>query len=158
RLLRTINGDAFSNEIKGAAFEALRQEYGPVDLVVYSIAAPRRKDPDSETVWSSVLKPVGETYTGKSIDLRNDAVVEGSIEAATPEEIADTVHVMGGEDWALWMHALVEAGVLAPGCRTVAYSYIGPDVTYPIYRSGTIGQAKEHLEATAQMIDRELEV
>ncbi|MEZ4554348.1 MAG: trans-2-enoyl-CoA reductase family protein [Dehalococcoidia bacterium] len=153
RLLRTINGDAFSHAVKGQAIAALQAEFGPLDLIVYSLAAPRRQDADSDTVWSSVLKPIGAPYAGKTIDLRNDAVVETTIDAATDEEIEATVKVMGGEDWAAWVRALADAGLLAAGCRTVAYSYIGPEVTYPIYRSGTIGTAKEHLEATAASLD-----
>jgi enoyl-[acyl-carrier protein] reductase/trans-2-enoyl-CoA reductase (NAD+) len=149
RLLRTINGDAFSNEVKQQAIEELRGHFGPVDLVIYSLAAPRRQDADSDEVWNSVLKPIGAPYSGKTIDLRNDAVIETSIEAASDAEIEATVKVMGGEDWAWWMQALADAGLLAEGCRTVAYSYIGPEVTYPIYRSGTIGRAKEDLEASA---------
>lgn len=152
RLVRTINGDAFSHAVKQQAVEALRAGFGPLDLVVYSLAAPRRQDADGDTVWNSVLKPIGAPYTGKTIDLRNDAVVETTIEAATDEEIEATVRVMGGEDWAAWLHTLADAGLLAPGCRTVAYSYIGPEVTYPIYRSGTIGRAKEHLEASAEAL------
>ena len=149
RLLRTINGDAFSHEVKQQAIEELRASFGPLDLIVYSLAAPRRQDPDSETVWSSVLKPIGAAHGGKTIDLRGDSVVEAAIEPATAEEIEATVKVMGGEDWAAWLHVLADAGLLAQGCRTVAYSYVGPEATYPIYRAGTIGRAKEDLEATA---------
>lgn len=151
-LLRTINGDAFSHEVKQQAIEELRTYFGPLDLVVYSLASPRRKDADSATVWNSVLKPIGAPYTGKTIDLRNDAVLETTIEAATDEEIEATVKVMGGEDWSAWMGMLADAGLLASGCRTVAYSYVGPEVTYPIYRSGTIGRAKEDLEREASVL------
>lgn len=149
RLVRTVNGDAFSDDVKRQVVDSLRREFGPLDLVIYSLAAPRRADPDSDAVWNSVLKPIGASYTGKTVDLRNDAVVETTIEAATDEEIEATVKVMGGDDWAAWLRTLAEEGLLARGCRTVAYSYIGPEVTYPIYRSGTIGRAKEHLEASA---------
>jgi enoyl-[acyl-carrier protein] reductase/trans-2-enoyl-CoA reductase (NAD+) len=152
RLLRTVNGDAFSDEVKQQAIEELRDRFGPVDLVIYSLAAPRRQDAHSDQVWNSVLKPIGAPYTGKTVDLRNDAVVETTIEPATEAEIEATVRVMGGEDWAVWLRALAEADLLAMGCRTVAYSYIGPAVTYPIYRSGTIGRAKEDLEATAASV------
>ena len=147
--LETINGDAFSHDVKRQAVEALRARFGKLDLLVYSLAAPRRQDNGSDTVWESVLKPIGASYAGKTIDLRNEAVEERTIEAASPEEIAATVKVMGGEDWAAWVEALREAGLLADGFRTVAFSYVGHEVTYPIYRSGTIGRAKEHLEATA---------
>jgi enoyl-[acyl-carrier protein] reductase/trans-2-enoyl-CoA reductase (NAD+) len=151
-LLRTINGDAFSHEVKREAMEELRQHFGPLDLVIYSLAAPRRKDADSETVWNSVLKPIGALHTGKTVDLRNDAVLETTIEAATDDEIEATVKVMGGEDWSAWLRVLAEGGLLGAGCRTVAYSYVGPEVTYPIYRSGTIGRAKEDLEHEASVL------
>jgi enoyl-[acyl-carrier protein] reductase/trans-2-enoyl-CoA reductase (NAD+) len=156
RLLRTINADAFSHEAKRAVLDEVRGNFGPLDLVVYSLAAPRRKDADSDAAWSSTLKPIGAPYSGKAIDLRNDSIVDTTIEAATEEEIADTVKVMGGEDWADWMHLLLDAGVLNEGCRTVAYSYVGPEVTRQIYRSGTIGRAKEHLEATADELNAAL--
>jgi len=157
RLLRTINGDAFSDDVKRQAVEELRRDFGPLDLVIYSLAAPRRQDAGSDKVWNSVLKPIGAPYTGKTVDLRNDAVIETTIEAATDEEIEATVKVMGGEDWAAWLHTLADAELLAPGCRTVAYSYVGPAVTYPIYRSGTIGRAKEDLEARAKALSTMLE-
>jgi len=155
RRVHTINGDAFSHEIKQQTIAAVKQ-LGKIDRVVYSLASPKRKDPDSDTVWSSTLKPIGETYTGKTIDLRDEVVTEATIEPASEEDIANTIKVMGGEDWQLWIDALLEADVLAEGCRAVAYSYIGPQVTYPIYRSGTIGKAKEHIEATAKTIDATL--
>lgn len=153
RQLETIVGDAFSNDIKDQTIAALKERFGPIDCVVYSLAAPKRLDPSDGTLYSSVLKPVGQTYTGKSIDLRDYSVGEVSIDPASDEEIAATSKVMGGEDWQMWIERLADAGLLAPGCRTVAYSYIGPEVTYPIYRSGTIGKAKEHLEATAKSLD-----
>lgn len=156
RRLRVINADAFSDETKANVITDLKQHFGPVDLLVYSIASPRRKDPESETVWQSALKPIGATYTGPTIDMRTDSVTSVTIEPATDEEIANTVHVMGGEDWARWMHQLADAGVLAPGCQTVAYSYVGPVQTHAIYRHGTIGRAKEHLEATARTLNIEL--
>ena len=149
RKLQTVNGDAFSHEVKRQVIELLRARGARLDLVVYSLAAPLRQDPDGETVWRSALKPIGEPYTGKSIDLRKAEVLEAQIEPASEEEIASTVRVMGGEDWRLWIEALRDAGLLADGCRTVAFSYIGPEVSHAIYRSGTIGHAKEHLEATA---------
>jgi len=157
RRVETINGDAFSHETKQQAVSALKERFGQVDLVVYSLASPKRKDPDSDTVYSSVLKPVDDTYTGKTIDLREERIDEVTIEPASDEEVANTVKVMGGEDWQLWMDALREADLLAPGCRSVAYSYIGPEVTYPIYRSGTIGKAKEDIEATAKTIAGQLQ-
>jgi enoyl-[acyl-carrier protein] reductase/trans-2-enoyl-CoA reductase (NAD+) len=148
-LLRTVNGDAFSPAVKQQVGAELRARFGPLDYVVYSLAAPRRTAADGQTTWQSVLKPIGAPYRGKSVDLRNDAVVEASIEPASPDEIAATVHVMGGEDWADWLALLRDEHLLNDGCRTVAYSYVGPEVTQQIYRSGTIGRAKEHLEATA---------
>lgn len=157
RRVETINGDAFSHEVKRQALAALKERFGQVDLVVYSLASPKRKDPDSDTVWSSVLKPVGRSYTGKTVDLREETIDEVTIEPASEQEIADTKKVMGGEDWKLWIDALQDADLLAPGCRSVAYSYIGPEVTYPIYRSGTIGGAKEHIEATAKDIAAQLQ-
>ncbi|MBM3141052.1 MAG: trans-2-enoyl-CoA reductase family protein [Chloroflexi bacterium] len=152
----TVNGDAFSSEVKEGVIARLRAGLGPADLVVYSIAAPRRRGDDG-TIWNSVLKPIGRPYTGLGFDLRNERVVDSNIEPASPEEIATTVKVMGGEDWTAWVEALHAAGLLAPGCRTVAYSYIGPEFTAAIYRRGTIGRAKEHLETTAHQLDRRLQ-
>ncbi|TVR11810.1 MAG: trans-2-enoyl-CoA reductase family protein [Planctomycetota bacterium] len=157
RQLETIVGDAFSNEIKEQTITALKERFGPIDCVVYSLAAPKRLDPSNGTLYSSVLKPVGSSYTGKSIDLRDYSIGEVTIDPASEDEILATQKVMGGEDWQIWMERLADVGLLAPGCRTVAYSYIGPEVTYPIYRSGTIGKAKEHLEATAQHLDSVLQ-
>lgn len=148
---RTINGDAFDPATKQAVVEELRR-LGPVDLVVYSLAAPRRRDPDG-TTWNSALKPIGQAYHGKVLDQRSEAVVSASLEPATPEEIEGTVKVMGGEDWLAWMRLLAAEGLLAEGARSVAYSYIGPALTAPLYRQGTIGRAKEHLEATASEVD-----
>jgi len=146
----SINGDAFSDAIKEQTIELLRQHTGPVDLVVYSLAAPRRGP------YSSALRPIGKPYTNKTVNVQNGQVYETSVPPATEEDIAGTVAVMGGEDWKLWMDALGKAGLLAPGVRTVAYSYIGSTITAPIYREGTIGKAKEHLEATAHVLDAEL--
>ncbi len=151
-LVRTVNGDAFTRAVKQQVVAELRARFGPLDYVVYSLAAPRRVSPDGAVTWQSALKPIGAAYTGKAIDLRADAVVEASIEAASEQEIADTVRVMGGEDWADWIELLADEQLLNDGCRSVAYSYVGPDVTREIYRSGTIGRAKEHLEATAERL------
>ena len=152
RYAKTINGDAFSAEIKQAAIDAIRQDLGTVDLVVYSLAAPRRTDAQGNT-WSSCLKTTGEVYTEKSLDLRTNEIVEKTVEPATEEEVQGTIKVMGGEDWAEWIQVLSEAGVLAPNAVTVAYSYIGPELTYPIYYQGTIGAAKQHLHKTAAEIN-----
>ncbi len=153
RLVETLNGDAFSREIRQQVVEALRDRFGPLDLVVYSVASPRRKDPDSDTVWSSVIKPIGTPHGGKHIELRSETVTGHDLEPATDEEIEATVKVMGGEDWELWIRLLAAEGLLADGARALAYSYIGPRVTHPIYRTGTIGRAKEHLESTAERLD-----
>jgi len=154
RSFETINGDAFSTEVKQQVVEALRR-LGPADLVIYSLAAPRRKDATGQ-IWNSTLKPIGRPYTGKAFDLRGEAVTDASIEAANEDEIAATVKVMGGEDWADWIELLLGEGLLAPGARSVAYSYIGPELTAAIYRDGTIGHAKEHLESTGHALDARL--
>ena len=156
RTLRTINADAFSAGAKEQAAAALRACGAPAALLVYSLAAPLRRDAASGAVWRSTLKPIGRDWTGKSIDLRRDEVTEAVIEAASGDEIAATVRVMGGEDWAEWVRSLRAEGLLADDCRTVAYSYVGPESTHAIYRAGTIGRAKEHLEATARELHAEL--
>ena len=150
---QSLNGDAFSEAIKQQALALIRSEMGPVDLVVYSVASPRRVHPKTGMVHKSVLKPVGQPYTNKTVDTDLGVVSDITIEPATDEEIADTVAVMGGEDWELWMQALAAAGLLAPGATSVSYSYIGPEVTWPIYRNGTIGLAKNDLERAARRID-----
>jgi enoyl-[acyl-carrier protein] reductase/trans-2-enoyl-CoA reductase (NAD+) len=129
---------------------------GPLDLLVYSLASPTRIDPDSGTKYSSVLKPIGSAYTNKTVNLDSEQIQSVTIQPAVEADISNTVKVMGGEDWALWIDALKQAGLLNKGFRTVAYSYIGPQLTYPIYRAGTIGRAKDDLEGTAKRLDREL--
>ncbi|MDO5390798.1 MAG: trans-2-enoyl-CoA reductase family protein [Eubacteriales bacterium] len=153
---KSINGDAFSAEIKEQVIDVIREDLGQVDLVIYSLAAPRRTTADG-TVYNSVLKTTGETFTNKSLDLRKNEVAEKTIEPATEAELEATIKVMGGEDWKDWIAALKQAGVLADGAITIAYSYIGPKLTYPIYFDGTIGQAKKHLHKTAVEINREFE-
>ena len=153
---RSINGDAFSDEIKAQTVALLNNDLGPVDLVVYSVASPRRKHPKTGEVTQSVLKPIGRVYSGQTLDTDKKMVKPITIEAATEEEVAATVSVMGGEDWGMWMDALHSAGLLAPGCRAISYTYIGSDTTWPIYRAGTIGKAKEDLERVAQSIDERL--
>ncbi len=148
---KTINGDAFSKEVKEQTIALIKQDLGEVDLVIYSLAAPRRTLPDGTTV-SSVLKTVGAEYTNKTIDLKNNSVSEITVSPATEEEITHTIQVMGGEDWMDWMDALRAAGVLAKGAVTVAYSYIGPKVTHAIYADGSIGRAKQHLFASSKKI------
>ena len=150
---QNLNGDAFSNEIKASALEILKRDVGPVDLVIYSLASPRRSHPKTGAVHKSVLKPVGAPYTNKTVDTDKGVVSPVTIEPATPQEIADTVAVMGGEDWEYWVHALADAKLLAPGAQSVAYSYIGPEVTWAIYKNGTIGLAKNDLERAAKNID-----
>lgn len=153
----SINGDAFSKEVKEKAIECIKREFGKVDCVVYSLASPKRTHPDTGEVFSSVIKPVGEVYTNKTVNFHTGEVSELTIEPATEEEIRHTIAVMGGEDWKMWMDALDEAGVLADGITTVAYSYIGPELTHPIYRDGTIGRAKDHLEEVAQQLRLQLQ-
>lgn len=152
----SINGDAFSNEIKEAVIKNIKEDMGKVDLVVYSIASPRRTDPKTGITHNSVLKPIKETYTNKTIDFLTGEMTRVSIEPASEEEIANTVKVMGGEDWQLWMEALDDADLLEDGAITLAYSYIGPELTFPVYRDGSIGRAKEHLEETAHELTRRL--
>lgn len=149
-----INGDAFGDEVKKQAIEAIKKSpLGKVDLIVYSLASPRRTDPDTGEVYKSVLKTVGEERKDKSLDTDKGQVIEVTVPAATEREIFETVKTMGGDDWERWIKALDGAGILAEGCASVAYSYIGPELTYPIYRSGTIGLAKRDLEAAADRID-----
>lgn len=148
----TINADAFAQDTKDAVIAALRDRFGPIDVLVYSLAAPRRNRPDGGH-WNSVLKPIGERYEGRAFDLRGRAVVDAAMDPADDEEIESTIKVMGGEDWADWIQQLGDADLLAEGVRTVALSYIGPELSAPIYRRGTIGRAKEHLEATARDLD-----
>jgi enoyl-[acyl-carrier protein] reductase/trans-2-enoyl-CoA reductase (NAD+) len=153
---KNLNGDAFSDDIKRQAQDLIRADLGQVDLVVYSLASPRRVHPRTGAVHKSVLKPVGAAYTNKTVDTDKGIVSQITIEPASEQEIADTVTVMGGEDWELWIRALSDAGLLAPGAQSVAYSYIGPDVTWPIYKNGTIGLAKNDLERAARAIDARL--
>lgn len=153
---RSFNGDAFSDELKKTVVEAVKQDLGQVDCVVYSLASPRRQHPRSGEVFKSVLKPIGQSYSNKNLNTSNGQVNEVSIEPANDEEISHTTAVMGGEDWEMWMDALQEAGALAPGVRTLAYSYIGPSLTWPIYKNGTIGRAKEDLERAQRDIEAKL--
>ena len=152
----SLNGDAFAEDLKREALDLIRRHLAPVDLVIYSIAAPRRLDPTTGTLHSSVIKPIGRSYTARTVDFQSGDISTVSMQPATEQEIADTVKVMGGEDWRLWIEALRGEGLLAPNALTVAFSYIGPAFTAPIYREGTIGRAKEDLEATAGVLDREL--
>lgn len=130
---KSLNGDAFSHDAKAKTIELIKEDLGQIDMVVYSLASPVRKMPESGELIRSSLKPIGQTYTSTAVDTNKDTIIEASIEPATAQEIADTVTVMGGQDWELWINALADAGVLAEGCRTVAYSYIGTELTWPIY-------------------------
>ncbi|MEW5010420.1 MAG: trans-2-enoyl-CoA reductase family protein [Cycloclasticus sp.] len=151
-----VNGDAFSNEAKEKTIELIKKDLGQVDLVIYSLASPVRKVPGTDSLVRSCLKPIGETYTSTAIDTNKDRIIEASVEPATEEEIVDTVTVMGGQDWELWMGALADAGVLAKGCQSVAYSYIGTAITWPIYWDGALGKAKMDLDRAANTIDADL--
>ena len=148
----TINGDAFSDEIKAQTIDKIKANMGKVDLVIYSLASPRRTDPDTGVVYKSTLKPVGREYTTKTYDTDKDKVHDVTLEAANDDEILNTIKVMGGEDWERWMDQLGEAGVLAEGCKTTAYTYIGKALTWPIYGQATIGKAKEDLDRAAAAI------
>lgn len=149
---KNINGDAFSNEIKAKTIETIKADLGQVDLVVYSLASPRRTDPNTGEVYSSSLKPIGNGFTTKSLNTSKRVIEEVAVEPATEDEIAGTIKVMGGEDWEMWMQALNEAGVLAENVKTVAYTYIGKKLTWPLYGKATIGRAKEDLDRAATEI------
>lgn len=153
---KSINGDAFSNEVKDQTLALIKEDLGQVDLVIYSLASPVRLHPTTGVLHRSTLKPIGGTFTNKTVDFHTGKVSDVSIEPANEEDIANTVTVMGGEDWAMWMKALKDANLLSDGAQTVAYSYIGPALTEAVYRKGTIGRAKDHLEATAFEITEDL--
>ena len=146
---KSINGDAFSNEIKEKTLDLIKKDLGQIDLVIYSLASPVRTNPKTGITHKSVLKPIGQNFSNKTVDFHTGNVTTVSIDPCNEDDIENTVAVMGGEDWAMWMEALKNADLLAPNAQTVAYSYIGPALTEPVYRKGTIGRAKDHLEATA---------
>lgn len=146
---KSINGDAFSKEVKQQTIEMIKADLGQVDLIIYSLASPVRMHPETGVLHRSTLKPIGAKFTNKTVDFHTGKVTEVSIEPANQDDIDNTVTVMGGEDWQMWIDAMKEANVLAPEIITVAYSYIGPALTEAVYRKGTIGRAKDHLEATA---------
>lgn len=146
---KSINGDAFSNEVKQQTLELIKADLGQIDLLIYSLASPVRMHPVTGVLHRSVLKPIGQKYTNKTVDFHSGNISEVSIEPANDEDIENTVAVMGGEDWSLWIDALKKANLLANGATTVAYSYIGPSLTEAVYRKGTIGRAKDNLESTA---------
>ncbi|MAR90668.1 MAG: enoyl-ACP reductase FabV [Pseudomonadota bacterium] len=146
---KNINGDAFSHAIKDQTIELIKQDLGQVDLVIYSLASPRRQHPDSGEVFTSTLKPIGKPVTQTGLDTDKEVIKEFTLEPATQEEIDNTVAVMGGEDWEIWLSALSQAGVLAPDCKTTAYTYVGEKITRDIYWDGTIGAAKKDLDRAA---------
>jgi enoyl-[acyl-carrier protein] reductase/trans-2-enoyl-CoA reductase (NAD+) len=151
---KSINGDAFSNEIKRQTLDLIKKDLGKIDMVIYSLASPVRLHPKTGVLHRSTLKPIGQKYTNKTVDFHTGNVTEVSIEPANEEDITNTVTVMGGEDWKFWMEALKEEDLLEKGAMTIAYSYIGPSLTEPVYRKGTIGKAKDDLEATSFEIEK----
>lgn len=154
---KSINGDAFSNQIKERTADLIRKDLKSIDLIIYSLASPRRLHPVTGKLHASVLKPIGHAFVGKTVDAFRNEVKEVRIEPATETEIADTVAVMGGEDWETWIDYLANQNLLSPHCLTVAYSYIGPALTYAIYKEGTIGKAKEHLKVTSDKLNQRLQ-
>ena len=154
---KSINGDAFSHEIKKRTADLIRQDLKQVDLIIYSLASPRRIHPDTQQIFSSVLKPIGQNYTSKTVDAFRGEVKEITLESATEEEIQNTIAVMGGEDWEMWIDFLAKENLLADGVKTVAYSYIGPAMTNPIYKKGTIGRAKDDLRDSALKIEKKFQ-
>ncbi len=154
----SMNADAFSHETRNEVVSRIKDLFGQIDLLVYSIASPMRKDPDSGITYKSVLKPLGNTYKSKSVDFLKGIVTETEVIPAVSDEKAHTVKVMGGEDWELWIDALLKAGVLADGAKTMAYTYIGPKITYAVYRDGTIGAAKKHLEESGKTLNARLSI
>jgi len=153
---KSINGDAFSNEIKQQTIEMIKKDLGKVDMVIYSLASPRRTHPDTVEVFNSVIKPIGPAYTSKTVDFHTQQVTDITIEPANDDEIRQTIAVMGGEDWEMWMDELKKADVLENNAITLAYTYVGPNMTHAVYREGTIGRAKDDLEATAGKITEKL--
>ena len=149
---KSVNGDAFSDECRAKVIELIKADLGQVDMVVYSLASPVRKLPSTGELIRSALKPIGEVYKATAVDTNKDEIIEAQVEPANEEEIANTIKVMGGEDWELWLNALDQAGMLADGVKTVAYSYIGTDITWPIYWHGTLGRAKEDLDRASNAI------
>lgn len=152
----SINGDAFSDACKRETIALVRRELAPLDLVIYSLASPKRTHPRTGVTYNSALKPIGQSFSSRTIELDSEKVVDVTLAPASDKEIADTIAVMGGEDWRMWIDAFAAEGLLAPGARTVAYTYIGPELTWPIYRDGTIGRAKQDLDQTARTLDAAL--
>ena len=153
---KTLDGDAFSDEIKANAVETIGRDMGQIDLLVYSLASPVRRHPRTGLLHRSALKPLGQTLTMKSLNVDKEEVTQVTLEPGTDEDVANTVAVMGGEDWELWIDALAEANLLAPGFRTLAFTYLGSELTWPIYWEGTLGKAKEDLDRAAASITARL--
>jgi len=151
---KTVNGDAFSFEVKNEVVDIIKKDLKKIDLVIYSVASPLRIDPNTKEVYKSVLKTIGDEYTNFNVDLKTEIVNKVTLGPATEDQIRDTIKVMGSEDWKLWISTLIENDCLSQNCKTIAYSYIGPKITYPIYREGTIGKAKEDLENGVSDIDK----
>ena len=153
---KSINGDAFSNEIKQQTIDLIKKDLGQIDLVIYSLASPVRTNPNTGITHKSVLKPIGSTFSNKTVDFHTGIVSDISIEPCNDDDIKNTIAVMGGEDWEMWIDALKNENLLSPKAMTIAYSYIGPSLTEAVYRKGTIGRAKDDLEATAFKISEKL--
>jgi len=154
---KSVNGDAFSDEVKEAVVDLIKKDLDSIDLLIYSVAAPRRIDSKTGQTYKSVLKPIGKSYTNKSFNFDTNRLETITLESASEEDIRQTIAVMGGDDWKLWIDVLSQNQLLANGFMTVAYSYMGPEVTRDIYRNGTIGRAKDHLEATAHQLAQQLQ-
>jgi enoyl-[acyl-carrier protein] reductase / trans-2-enoyl-CoA reductase (NAD+) len=154
---KSINGDAFSHDIKQRTVDLIKKDLGKIDLIIYSLASPRRIHPDTGAVYNSVLKPINQSYTSKTVDPLRKEVKEVTLDPASSDDITNTVAVMGGEDWEMWIELLMKENVLAQGVKTLAYDYIGPELTHPIYKNGTIGKAKEHLLKTAKKLNQQLQ-
>lgn len=154
---KSLNGDAFSHEMKEKAIEMIKSDMGKIDLIVYSLASPRRTDPDTGETYKSVLKTTDGDFTNKNLNTDKGLIESVTIGSANADEVEETIKVMGGDDWELWMNSLEEADLLAEGVKTVAYSYIGPELTWPIYKDGTIGNAKKDVEAACQRISTKLQ-
>jgi enoyl-[acyl-carrier protein] reductase/trans-2-enoyl-CoA reductase (NAD+) len=154
---KSINGDAFSNEVKEQVIELIKNDLGKIDLIIYSLAAPKKIDPNTGEKFNSVLKPIGEDFSDKSVDFNTGKVSKISVEPANEDEIKNTIEVMGGKDWSLWIDFLNNSNLLSDNFKTVAYSYIGPKLTFPLYAEGTIGKAKDNLLETVDIIDKKIE-
>ena len=152
---KNINGDAFSDVVKEKTIELIKADLDQIDLVVYSLASPRRRHPDTEVLHSSILKPIGKSVTQTGLDTDRESIKQFTLQPATQEEIDDTVAVMGGDDWKRWLRALHAAGAVAPGCKTTAYTYVGEEITRDIYWEGTIGAAKKDLDQAASTLRSE---